>query len=75
MFGYFSGKLSKSEREYFIDCIEEYRRGGTPFCTMLKLIKGFAVRFEEDYLLSQWILSPYPEKLFLMNDSGKGRSL
>lgn len=73
--GYFSEKLVSSEKQYFLNLLEEYRRGAMPLTVPLEIIKSWALRFENEYILNQYILQPYPKELLLLSDSGKGRDL
>ncbi|VFQ45594.1 YbgA family protein [Desulfoluna butyratoxydans] len=72
-FGWVSDGLSREEKAYFLQSLEEYRDERIPLAALLRLIKGYAVRFEQAYLLSQVILEPFPNSLVKMSDSGKGR--
>jgi len=72
-FGGFSERLSAAERKFFVDSMEEYRDERIPASAILSLLKGWAVRFEVDYLLGQVFLEPYPRELVDIADSGKGR--
>ncbi len=75
MMGYFSGKVSAAETAFFLDLLEDFRRGSTPLSVPVGVLKSWALRFEEKYILSQFFLRPYPEALVAISDSGKGRSL
>ena len=72
--GYFSKGTSPEERRYFENVIEEYRRGGLPMSVPVQILKNWAIRFEEKYILRQVFLQPYPQPLVSITDSGKGRS-
>lgn len=75
MMGYFSKHLKASEKQYFLNLLEEFRRGTMPLAIPLEIIKSWALRFENDYILNQKILHSYPKDLLLLSDSGKGRDL
>ncbi|MDP8321789.1 MAG: DUF523 and DUF1722 domain-containing protein [Candidatus Stygibacter australis] len=75
MFGYFSKELNPEERQYFLNILEEYRRGSMPFIVPIELIRNWALRFNSDYILKQIILQPYPKELLLLSDSGRGRNI
>ena len=75
MFGHFSSDLTQAEREYFLDLIEEYRRGAMPLCVMVAILRSWAERFDNDYIHNQTLLCPYPESLSILGDSGKGRDI
>ncbi len=71
--GYFSGRLSKDEKHLFLNYLEEFRREQVPMSVPLSLLRSYVVRFNEVYLMRQSFFSPYPKKLSLVTDSGKGR--
>lgn len=73
MAGYFSAKLSQAERAFFQDLLEEYLRGSLPLSAPVGVLKSWAIRFDEKYILEQYLLRPYPEALVSITDSGKGR--
>ncbi len=72
-FGGVSGQLSTEERQFFSNTIEEYRDERIPLSVLLKLIHAWVVRFENDYLLQQRFLNPFPRELVEVTDSGKGK--
>ena len=72
-FGYFSDQLSREEKQYFLNTLEEYRREQIPLSVPLRLIQAQVVRFGEDYLQQQRFFEPYPPELVEITDSGKGR--
>jgi len=73
--GYFSESLTADEKAFFLDSLERYRSGQIPLSVNISLVKSWAVRFQEEYLLQQTFLEPYPEDLMEITDSGKGRDL
>ena len=72
-FGWISEGLSKEETAYFLETLEAYRDERVPLSLLLGLLKGYAVRFDEPYLLNQVLLAPFPSPLMMVSDSGKGR--
>jgi uncharacterized protein YbgA (DUF1722 family)/uncharacterized protein YbbK (DUF523 family) len=74
-FGGVSKSLSASEKRLFENTVEEYRDERVPLSVPLRLIESWAIRFDNQYLLSQVLLHPYPKELVEITDSGKGRSL
>lgn len=73
--GYFSKRINPEERRYFENVVEEYRRGGLPMSVPVQILKNWAIRFEEKYILRQVFLQPYPQRLVSITDSGKGRGM
>lgn len=74
-FGGFSAVLSKDEKTFFLESLEEYRDERIPLSALLHVLRAWAIRYQNDYLLNQTFLKPYPEKLVEITDSGKGRRL
>jgi len=72
-FGYISDGLNAEEKSFFLNSVEEYRDERIPLSVLIKLIKSWALRFENDYLLRQSFLNPFPMDLVEITDSGKGR--
>jgi uncharacterized protein YbbK (DUF523 family)/uncharacterized protein YbgA (DUF1722 family) len=73
-FGGMSDRLAPGERRFFLNTLEEYRDERVPASTVIHLLKSWAVRFDNRYLLGQLLMEPYPHDLLEITDSGKGRS-
>jgi uncharacterized protein YbgA (DUF1722 family)/uncharacterized protein YbbK (DUF523 family) len=73
-FGYVSKKLSKEEKEFFLDMVEMYREDRTPLFTCLALIRSWVVRFDVEYLANQTIFEPYPQDLGATFDANRWRN-
>ncbi len=71
--GHFSERLSSGEKSFFLNTLEEYRDERVPLSVPLNLLKSWAIRFQDDYLMHQSFIEPYPEGLVEITDSGKGR--
>jgi len=61
--GYFSDKLSKKEKTFFLDLLKKYRAGKLPVSVNAGILKSWIIRFKEDYLMNQSFFEPYPEEL------------
>ena len=61
--GYFTSKLSKSEKAFFLDAVAKYRAGKFPLSTPLNVLRAWTIRFSEEYLMQQTVFEPYPEGL------------
>jgi len=70
-FGWVSEGLSSAEKALFVEAVEEYRCERATLATLLQLLKSYVVRFDHDYLGSQYLLEPYPRELFDLADSGR----
>ncbi|OLO42492.1 cytoplasmic protein [Alkalihalophilus pseudofirmus] len=73
IFGYFSPHLSGKEKEYFLEMLEKYQEKKIPLSSVVCILKAWAYRFENEYMLDQTFFEPYPEALVEISDSGKGR--
>ncbi|MFP4020808.1 MAG: YbgA family protein [Halanaerobium sp.] len=73
IFGYVSSDISREEREYFLDTLQDFRKEKVPFSLPLALLRSWVIRFKVEYLIPQTIFKPYPEGLIDLSDSGNGR--
>ena len=71
MYGYFKTLLSEKEKAFYFETEQDYVDSRIPFSSVLQMIKSFAVRFNQTYLLEQTIFCPYPKVLLKQRDSGK----
>jgi len=71
--GYFSSKLSKSEKAFFLDAVAKYRAGKFPLSTPLNVLKAWVIRFNEEYLTQQSFFEPYPVALMETDATVKDR--
>jgi len=62
-FGYFSDKLSKKEKNFFLDFLQKYMDGKLPLSVNTGILKSWIIRFKEEYLMNQTFFEPYPEEL------------
>ncbi|MEN3044480.1 MAG: DUF523 and DUF1722 domain-containing protein [Candidatus Hydrothermales bacterium] len=63
IFGHISDKLNKKEKTHLKNLIEKLSKGKIELKVIIELMRNFAYRFENDYLLFQKYLEPYPEDL------------
>ena len=73
--GFFSERITARERQFFLGLLRRLRAGRVPLSVPLNVIRSWSVRFQEEYLLGQSLLAPFPEELMDVTDSGKGRPL
>ena len=71
--GYFSKKLSREEKQYFLELLENYRKGQLPLSALSGIIRVWIIKYKNEYLADQTFFEPYPVDLVLITDSGKGR--
>lgn len=72
-FGFISDYLKKDEKDYFFEILKQYREARLPLSVPLKIINGWIIRYEVEYLINQYYFKPYPIELMDIKDSGKGR--
>jgi uncharacterized protein YbgA (DUF1722 family)/uncharacterized protein YbbK (DUF523 family) len=73
--GWVSEDLSAREKRFIINTIEEYRDERIPLQVVTRLIEAQAIRFNQEYLLGQVLLQPFPPQLSDLSDSGQGREV
>ena len=71
IFGYFSKHLSANEKQFFLETMQLYREGRVPFTSVQGLLKGWSIRFEEEYLTRQAFFNPFPADLIEWSDAGR----
>ena len=71
IFGYFSKHLSANEKQFFLETMQLYREGRLPFTSALSLLKGWAIRFQDEYLMRQAFFDPFPVDLIEWSDAGR----
>ena len=74
-FGGFKEVLSKEEKQFFLESLEEYRDERIPLSAVLHVLRAWAIKHNNAYLLTQTFMEPYPHELVEITDSGKGRTL
>ena len=67
MVGYFKKNLISQEKEELLNEVELYRKQATPLIVPLTLIRHYARKYEQEYLLGQTFLNPHPAELGLIN--------
>jgi uncharacterized protein YbgA (DUF1722 family) len=60
--GYFSRQLSNKEKQFFLETVQLYREGRVPFTSALGLLKGWEIRFQDEYLIRQVFFNPFSRR-------------
>lgn len=68
---FFKNELTSNEKAYFLWLLSDYKKWNAPMIMILALLKNFAIRHWNEYILNQSFLYPYPEELFELSDSNK----
>jgi uncharacterized protein YbgA (DUF1722 family)/uncharacterized protein YbbK (DUF523 family) len=75
IFGYFSKQLSANEKQFFFETLKLYREGRVPFTSALGLLRGWTIRFHDEYLMRQTFFNPFPTDLIEWSDAGRSIEL
>lgn len=67
MLGYFKKNLTSEDKKELLQIIQDYYHGYLPLIVPITLIKHYAKKFEQNYLLDQFYLNPHPIELKLRN--------
>jgi len=71
IFGYFSQYLSSNEKDFILGNFDNYKKSKIPLSVPLNLLRSYAIKYEQSYLLQQSIWSPYCENLMYTSDTSK----
>lgn len=71
IYGYFKDVLPENEKSFYLQIQNDYIFNHIPFSTPLTILKGYCIRFNQQYLLNQLIFEPFPKDLITQLDSGK----
>lgn len=71
--GIFQKEMSAKEKQYVLELLAQYRAHQLPLSSVTSVLKSWAIREENEYLLQQRYFAPYPPALMDVRDSGKGR--
>jgi uncharacterized protein YbgA (DUF1722 family)/uncharacterized protein YbbK (DUF523 family) len=67
-FGRISDKLSKKDRQFFLNSIEEYRDERIPLSALIFSLRSWAVHYDDEYLLNQTLFARFPPELIKSGD-------
>lgn len=68
IYGHFSKYLSRKEKEHIQRMFDRALKGKMDIYIVIEYIKGFAFRFENEYLMRQVYFEPYPPDLNLIKN-------
>lgn len=64
VFGYVSQDLKENEKQFYARLLQKFRGGQIPLSVLINLVRSWAIRFDQSYLLPQTFFQPYPDELF-----------
>ena len=62
-FGFYKKKISKKDKKYFLNLLDEYSNKKIPLSNLNKVLQSWNLKFDNQYLLKQSYFSPYPKEL------------
>lgn len=65
--GFLKNKIDSDDKQELIEILESYRNGRVPLIVPVTLMRHHLRRFPDEYISSQYYMSPYPEELMLRN--------
>lgn len=63
IFGYFKNRLNHREKSHFQNLLKEYLSKNVELRTIVEILRNFAFRFDNNYVLGQRYINPYPKEL------------
>jgi uncharacterized protein YbgA (DUF1722 family) len=69
--GYFSDNLSKEEKEYLLGSLEKFKSRKVHLAVPVGILRSYAIKYKQEYILSQHIWEPFPEGMLDISDTGK----
>lgn len=70
LLGYFSKDLIREEKEFLLENLEKIKDEKMHIGVPVGLIKSYAIKYKQDYILDQYIWKPFPDGLLDIKDSG-----
>jgi len=67
MLGFLKKQLTSAEKQEMLEIIDQYRRELIPLIVPVTLMRHYARKYREPYLLEQYYLNPHPIELRLRN--------
>uniref|UniRef100_A0A7C4U7A7 DUF1722 domain-containing protein n=1 Tax=candidate division WOR-3 bacterium TaxID=2052148 RepID=A0A7C4U7A7_UNCW3 len=67
IFGFFSDNMNIREKKHFLNIAEKFKEGNLEKETIVEMLKNLANRFNNEYILNQKFLNPYPDELNYKN--------
>ncbi|MGQ9464944.1 MAG: YbgA family protein [bacterium] len=63
IFGHFKAELNQREKSHFLNLLKEYLAGDVELRILIEILNNFAFRFDNEYLLNQRYINPFPKEL------------
>jgi uncharacterized protein YbgA (DUF1722 family) len=69
--GYFSEELTAKEKSFLTETYNKYKEGRVHLGVPVNILRSYAIKYEQEYLLDQYLWEPFPEELMNISDTGK----
>lgn len=71
LMGYFSDHLIAEEKAFILDSLTKLKEKRLHLSVPVNLIRSYAIKYKQDYILNQFIWEPFPDGLLDIKDTGK----
>lgn len=71
LLGYFSDDLIPEEKQFVLESLDKLKEGKLHLSTPINIMRTYAIKYKQDYLLDQYIWEPFPDDLLDIKDTGK----
>lgn len=71
LMGYFSDELISEEKAFILDSLNKLKEKKLHLSVPVNLIRSYAIKYKQDYILNQHIWQPFPDALLDIKDTGK----
>ena len=67
--GFFKKNISSNKKKHFLEMIELYRQRKVPISSVNSILSSWIHRFDNQYLINQSFLNPFPAELIETDNS------
>lgn len=71
LMGYFSEYLIAEEKAFILDSLAKLKEKKLHLSVPVNLIRSYAIKYKQEYILDQYIWEPFPDALLDIQDTGK----
>ena len=75
IFWFFKKSCSAEEKKFFLEMVDVFQEGRIPTSSVINILKTWALRENDNYILQQTIFHPFPSKLIELKQSWKNLDL
>ena len=71
LMGYFSDQLIAEEKAFILESLTKLKEKQLHLSVPVNLIRSYAIKYKQEYILNQYIWEPFPDVLLDIKDTGK----